>query len=57
MEALVSGYPQDAKKVSVIGAGRSRECKNTEFVWELKRKKQKQKRQRFVKAKSRGTLS
>ena len=47
MEALVSGYPRDAKKVSVIGAGRSRECKNREFVWELKRKKTKTKKTMF----------
>ena len=26
MEALVSGSPRDAKKVSVTGAGRLREC-------------------------------
>ena len=33
LEALVSGHPQDAKKVSsVTGAGRLRELKNTEFV-------------------------
>ena len=25
------------KKVSVTGAGRLRECKNTEFVWELRK--------------------
>ena len=25
----------DVKKVSASGAGRLRECKNTEFVWEL----------------------
>ena len=33
-----SGHPQDAKTVSVTGAGRSvRECKNTEFVRELRK--------------------
>ena len=26
IEALVSGHPRDAKKVSVIGAGRLSEC-------------------------------
>ena len=31
-EALVSGHPRVAKKVPVPGAGRLRECKNTEFV-------------------------
>ena len=37
VEALVSGHhPWDAKKVPVIGAGRLRECKNTEFVWDLR---------------------
>ena len=35
VEAPVSGHPRDAKKVFVPGAGRLRECKNTEFVWEL----------------------
>ena len=35
VEALVSGHPRGAKKVSVTGAGRLRECENTEFVWEL----------------------
>ena len=25
----------DVKKVSAAGAGRLRECKNTEFVWEF----------------------
>ena len=29
--------PRDGKKVSVTGAGRLRECKNTEFVWELRK--------------------
>ena len=27
--------PSGSKKVSVIGAGRLRNCKNTEFVWDL----------------------
>lgn len=35
MEALVCGYPRKAKKVSVIGAGRLRKSKNTEFVLDL----------------------
>jgi len=35
VEAIVSGHPRHAKKVSVTGASRLRECKNTEFVWEL----------------------
>ena len=29
-EALLSGDPGDAKKVSITGAGRLRECENTE---------------------------
>ena len=29
--------PSGAKKVPVTGAGRLRECKNTEFVWELRK--------------------
>ena len=33
---LRSRHPRDARKVSVTGTGRLRECKNTEFVWELK---------------------
>ena len=37
MEVLVSGHPQGAKKVPVSGAGCLRECKNTEFVWELRK--------------------
>ena len=32
-----SQLPRDSKKVSVTGAGRLRECKNTEFVWELRK--------------------
>ena len=37
MKALVSGHPRDAKKVSVTKAGHLRECKNIEFVWELRK--------------------
>ena len=37
MEALEGGHPRDAKKVFVTGAGRLRECKDTEFVWELRK--------------------
>ena len=38
VEADVRGHPQDTKKVSVItGAGHFWECKNTEFVWQLKK--------------------
>ena len=29
------GHPREAKKVSVIGAGRLRKCLNTEFLWDL----------------------
>ena len=37
VEADVRGHPQDTKKVSVItGAGHFWECKNTEFVWQLR---------------------
>ena len=32
MEVLVSGDPRDAKKMFVTGAGRFRECKNTELL-------------------------
>ena len=32
VETLVSGHPRGVKKVSVTGAGRLRECENTEFV-------------------------
>ena len=35
VEALISGHPQVAKKVSITGAGHLRECENTEFVWEF----------------------
>lgn len=35
---LVSRHPRDAKKVSVLTrAGHSRDCKNTVFVWELRK--------------------
>ena len=37
VEALLSRHPQIAKKVSVTGAGHVRECKSTEFVWELRK--------------------
>ena len=38
VEADVRGHPQDTKKVSIItGAGHFWECKNTEFVWQLKK--------------------
>ena len=33
----MSGHPREAKKFSVTGAGCLRECKNTEFVWELRK--------------------
>ena len=37
VEADVRGHPQDTKQVSVItGAGHFWECKNTEFVWQLR---------------------
>ena len=37
VEALMSGHPQNTKKVSVTKAGRLRGCKNTEFLWELRK--------------------
>lgn len=37
VEALMSGHPQNTKKVSVTNAGRLRGCKNTEFLWELRK--------------------
>ena len=37
MEALESGHPQKAKKVSATGADCLRECRNTEFVGELRK--------------------
>ena len=33
-EALISGHPRDAKKVTETGADRLGECENTEFVSE-----------------------
>ena len=37
VEADVRGHPQDTKKVSIVtGAGHFWECKNTEFVWQLR---------------------
>ena len=35
VEALVSGHPPGATKVSVTGDDRLRECENTEFVREF----------------------
>ena len=37
MEALISGHPGEVKKVSITEAGRLQECKNTQFVWELRK--------------------
>ena len=37
VEVLVSGHPPGVKKVSKTGAVRFRECKITEFVWELRK--------------------
>ena len=37
VEALVSGHPRGVKKVSITGAGRLRESKITEFVWDLRK--------------------
>ena len=37
VEALVSGHPQDVKRMSITGACCLRECKNTEVVWELRK--------------------
>ena len=34
---MSTGHPRDAEKVSVTGAGSLRECKNTEFAWELRK--------------------
>ena len=37
VEADVRGHPQDTKKVSIVtGAGHFWECKNTEFVWQMR---------------------
>ena len=33
----MSGHPQNTKKVSVTNAGRLWGCKNTEFLWELRK--------------------
>ena len=33
----MSGHSRDVKKVSVARAGRLQECKNTEFVWEMRK--------------------
>ena len=38
VEVLVSGHPPGVKKVSKTGAVRFRECKITEFVWELRKR-------------------
>ena len=32
VEASISGHPREAEKLSATGAGRLRECANTEFV-------------------------
>lgn len=37
VEALVSGHPWDAKKVSITEAGHIQKCKNTEFLWEFRK--------------------
>ena len=37
MEALISGHPWGFKKVPITGTGCLQECKNTEFVWELRK--------------------
>ena len=37
VEALVSGHPWDAEKVSVTEAGHLQKCKNTAFLWELRK--------------------
>ena len=34
-KALVSRHPRGVKKVSITGAGRLRECENSEFAWEF----------------------
>ena len=33
----MNGHAREAKKVSETGAGRLRECKNTAFVWDLRK--------------------
>lgn len=37
VEALMSGHPQNTKKVSVTKAGRFWGCKNIEILWELRK--------------------
>lgn len=37
VEALVTRHPRDSNKVFVTGAGCLGECKNTEFVWGLRK--------------------
>ena len=37
LEAVVTRHPRGVKKVTITGAGRLRECKITEFVWELRK--------------------
>ena len=37
VKSLVKERRRDSKKMFVTGAGRLRECKNTDFEWELKK--------------------
>ena len=37
VEAFTSGHPWEVKKMSVTGVGRLQECKNTEFLRELRK--------------------
>lgn len=37
VEALMSGHPQNTKKVSVTKAGRFWGCKNIEILWKLRK--------------------
>ena len=37
VEALMSGHPQNMKKVSVTKAGHFQGCKNIEILWELRK--------------------
>jgi len=37
VEALMSGHPWNTKKEFISGADQLQECKNTEFVWELRK--------------------
>ena len=37
VKVFLRGHPQVAKKVSVTGAGRLRECISIEFFWELRK--------------------